>query len=62
MICGHVNIPELSQEEKLGCKGQITIIEECAKTLDTFGNGKTPGNDGNLPDFTKLFGALWVSS
>lgn len=37
---GEASIPELSEEEKLSCEGRLTI-EECAKTLDTFGNGKT---------------------
>ena len=51
---GNLNIPRLSQEERLSCEGQITI-EECVKALDTFDKGKTPGNDGIPAEFYKIF-------
>jgi len=40
-----LNIPKLSEEEKLSCEGRITL-EECTLTLQSFQNNKTPGNDG----------------
>ena len=43
---GNPNIPALSVEKRLSCEGEIAT-EECVKALDTFDNGKTPGNDGN---------------
>ena len=48
------NIPVLSVEERLSCEGEITT-EECVKALDTFDNGKTPGNDGIPVEFYKTF-------
>ena len=48
------SIPKLSEEERLSCEGRITI-EECVKALDTFENGKTPGNDGIPIEFYKTF-------
>ena len=51
---GNANIPTLSEEERLSCEGQITT-EECAKALDTFDTGKTPGNDGIPVEFYKTF-------
>ena len=48
------SIPKLSEEGRLSCEGQITI-EECVKTLDTFENGKTPGNDGIPAEFYETF-------
>ena len=49
-----VDIPKLSEEERLSCEGQIAT-EECVKALDTFENGKTPGNDGIPVEFYKTF-------
>ena len=49
---GNPNIPALSVEERLSCEGEITT-EECVKALDTFDNGKTPGNDGIPVEFYK---------
>ena len=51
---GNPNIPALSVEERLSCEGEITT-EECVKALDTFDNGKTPGNDGIPVEFYKTF-------
>ena len=51
---GQPSIPKLSEEERLSCEGRITI-EECVKALDTFENGKTPGNDGTPIEFYKTF-------
>ena len=48
------SIPKLPEEERLSCEGRITI-EECVKALDTFENGKTPGNDGIPTGFYKTF-------
>ena len=51
---GNPNIPALSVEERLSCEDEITT-EECVKALDTFDNGKTPGNDGIPVEFYKTF-------
>ena len=39
------DIPRLTEEQKLSCKGKITP-EECAAVLENFQNNKSPGNDG----------------
>ena len=49
-----INFPILAEEERLSCEGQITT-DECVKALDTFENGKTPGNDGIPVEFYKTF-------
>ena len=49
-----VDIPKLSEDERLNCEGQIAT-EECVNALDTFENGKTPGNDGIPAEFYKTF-------
>ena len=48
----NLNIPQLSEEQKLSCEGQITI-EECKRMLDTFQCNKSPGNDGIPIEFYK---------
>ena len=40
-----LNIPKLSEEQKLSCEGKTTS-EECALLLESFQNNKFPGNDG----------------
>ena len=52
-----LNIPKLSEEEKLSCEGRITL-EECTLTLESFQNSKTPGNDGIPIEFYKKFSSL----
>jgi len=47
----NLSIPQLSEEQKLSCEGQITI-EECKKILETFQN-KSPGNDRIPIEFYK---------
>ena len=47
-------LPVLSEEKKLSCERRITF-EECVNALDTFENGKTPGNDGIPSEFYKVF-------
>ena len=51
---GQPCIPKLPEEERLSCEGRVTI-EECVKALNTFENGKTPGNDGIPIEFYKTF-------
>ena len=51
---GDLNIPKLSEEQKLSCEGKITP-EECALLLETFQNDKTPGNDGIRIEFYRKF-------
>ena len=48
----NLSIPQLSEQQKLSCEGQITI-EECKKILETFQNNKSPGNDGIPIEFYK---------
>ena len=51
---GDLNIPKLSEEQKLSCEGKITP-EECALLLETFPNDKTLGNDGIPIEFYRKF-------
>ena len=48
----NLSIPQLSEEQKLSCEGQITI-EECKGILETFENNKSPVNDGIPSEFYK---------
>ena len=41
----NLDIPRLTEEQKLSCEGKITP-EECAAVLENFQNNKSPGNDG----------------
>lgn len=50
----NLNIPKLSEEQKISCDGKITS-EECFRLLDTFQTNKTPGNDGIPIEFYKKF-------
>ena len=52
-----LNIPKLSEEQKMSCEGKITP-EECALISDSFQNNKTPGNDGIPIEFYKKFWPL----
>ena len=40
-----LNIPRLTDEQKLSCEGSITE-EECVKALQSFQGNKASGNDG----------------
>ena len=51
----NLSIPQISEEQKLSCEGQITV-EECKRILETFQNNKSPGNDGIPIEFYK---ACW---
>ena len=42
---GELNVPKLSEEQKINCEGKISS-KECFDLLDSFHNNKTPGNDG----------------
>ena len=50
----NLNIPKLSEEQKISCEGKITS-EECFCLLDTFQTNKSPGNDGIPIEFYKKF-------
>ena len=52
-----LNIPKLSEEQKLSCEGKITS-EECALILENFQNNKSPGNDGIPVEFYRKFWQL----
>ena len=49
-----LNIPKLSEEQKVSCEGKITS-EECALLLESFANNKSPGNDGIPIEFYRKF-------
>jgi len=42
---------------KASCEGRISK-EECKQAIESFELGKTPGNDGLLMNFIKLFGLV----
>ena len=48
---------KLSDEEMLNLDGEITL-EECETILNTFQNGKSPGDDGYTAEFYKQFFSL----
>ena len=50
-----LNIPGLTDEQKLSCEGSITE-EECVKALQSFQGNKAPGNDGLSIEF---YSKLW---
>ena len=49
-----LDIPRLTEEQKLSCEGKITP-EECAAVLENFQNNKSPGNDKIPVEFYKKF-------
>lgn len=53
----NLDIPRLTEEQKLSCEGKITS-EECAAVLENFQNNKSPGNDGIPVEFWKKFWSL----
>ena len=48
---------KLSDEEMLNLDGEITL-EECEAILNTFHNGRSPGDDGYTGEFCKQFFSL----
>ena len=48
----NLDIPTLTEEQKLSCEGKITP-EECAAVLENFKSNKYPGNDGIPVEFYK---------
>ena len=54
---GDLNVPKLSEEQKIKCEGKISS-KECFDLLDSFHNNKTPGNDGIPIEFYKKFWPL----
>ena len=53
----NLDIPKLSEEQKISCQGKITP-DECFRLLVTFQNNKTPGDDGIPIEFYKKFWPL----
>ena len=53
-VGNHSFIPNLNDEQRDSCEGQLTYAE-CYKVLSTFENNKTPGNDGLTIEFYKFF-------
>ena len=49
-----MEIPELDDAERDALEGPLTY-EECKKSLETFENGKSPGEDGFTVEFYKHF-------
>ena len=54
---GDLNIPKLSEEQRLLCEGEINS-GECALVLESFQNNKSPGNDGIPIEFYRKFWQL----
>ena len=52
-----MNIPQLTEEQKLTCEGKISA-EECYNILESFQTNKTPGNDGIPIELYKVFWPL----
>ena len=48
----NLDIPRLTEEQKLSCEGKITP-EECAAVLESFQNNKSLGDDGIPVEFYK---------
>ena len=53
----NLDIPKLSEEQKISCEGKITP-DECFRLLGTFQNKNTPGDDGIPIEFYKKFWPL----
>ena len=51
---GDLNIPKLSEEQRLLCEGEITSGAR-ALVLESFQNSKSPGNDGIPIEFYRKF-------
>ena len=56
----NLDIPRLTEEQKLSFEGKITP-EECAAVLENFQNNKSPGNDGIPVEFYKNSGHLYAN-
>ena len=50
----HCRLPTLNQDAQQICEGFLTKAE-CFKALQTFKNGKSPGNDGLTAEFYQAF-------
>ena len=50
----NLNMPRLSEDDREKCEGLLTY-EECKKSLETFQNEKSPGEDGFTVEFYKCF-------
>ena len=53
----NMEIPKLDDVERDALAGPLTC-EECKKSLETFENGKSPGEDGFTVEFDKHFFGL----
>ena len=53
-LLNDLNIPSLNYEEMLSCKGNLTE-QEIYKSLTSFTNNKSPGNDINFGMILKIF-------
>ena len=51
------NLLRLTEELSESCEGEITL-KECDIILNSFKTGKTPGNDGILVEFYRVFWPL----
>ena len=55
-----IEIPQLTEENKAELEGLLTL-EECKEALASFGNGKSPGEDGFTVEFyTEFFDILGI--
>ena len=53
-FCKNLQIPLLSEKESERCEGRLTY-EECKKSVESFQNDKSPGEDGFTVEFYKFF-------
>ena len=60
-----LNLPKLSNDDRLSCEGKLTL-QECREALNSMKNCKTPGNDSLAKEFYMCFfkqlGKLLVST
>jgi hypothetical protein len=65
LLLQHSDIQKLSPDKSATCEGKLTV-EECLKSLQSFKENKSPGNDGLTVEFYKTFwgvlGELLVES
>ena len=54
IVLNSLNIPRLTDEQKLSCEDSITE-EECVKALQSFQVNKAPGDDGLPIEFYSKF-------
>ena len=57
----NIEIPQLTEENRRELEGLLTV-EECKEALASFGNGKSPGENGFTVEFFDILGIDLVDS